>query len=162
MKKLFTSLLMLGALLFSNSCVTTQQIPGTKKGDNTIVIHTTDNTADAFLKIGQILTSSGFAIAHSDATFFTISTDARNTSRLNGSEKFTVTVKGGETTTIELNGLVSVNVAISYGYGVTVPPSWSRITNTGMSGSVIQVGWTDLYNVATQYPNATITFEKRQ
>lgn len=159
--KTFPFKLVLVSLLFLFSCVSTQVIPGSNKGDNTILIQTKESVPDAFMRMGQLLTSNGFAIANSDKNFWTITTEPRNTSKLNGSEKVTITVKGGDNAIIEMNGLIMVNASIYVGYGVSTVPSWNRISNSGMGGSLLQVGWNDLFNIAKQFPNATITFENR-
>lgn len=144
-----------------SSCVTTQVIPGSKVEDNTIIIKTKQTSDDALKQLVQILTSEGFSIENIDKDLFIISTGPKKTSRLNASIKVNFLINERENVSIILTGLVTVDASIYMGYGVTSNTGWNRITNKGMNGSVLQVSWNDLYNLAKKYPNGEIFFEKR-
>jgi len=155
-------ILLLGILIISTSaCITTQIAPGSSKGDNTIIIQTNHSAENAFQQFVQILSSEGFPIENTDKDLGIISTGSKKASRLNASIKVNSSIIENENATIILTGLVTVDATIDLGYGVSSSSGWNRIENTGMNGSVMQVAWNDLYNLAKKYPEAEISFKVR-
>jgi hypothetical protein len=155
-------ILLLGTLMISiSACITTQIVPGSSKGDNAIIIKTNHSAEKAFKQFVQILSSDGFPIENTDKGLGIISTDSKKASKLNASIKINSSIIENEKATIILTGLVTVDATIDLGYGVTTSSGWNKIENTGMNGSVMQVAWTDLYNLAKKYPEAKISFEVR-
>lgn len=144
-----------------SSCVTTKDIPGSIKGDNTIIITTNQTAESAFKQLVEIVTLEGFTIENIDKELFILTTGPKNTSKLNASIKLNFLIHEKENTTIILSGLFTINSSLYLGYGVTTNFGWSRIENKGMNGSVIKVAWNDLYNIATKFPEGKILFEKR-
>jgi hypothetical protein len=139
-------------LLFSVSCITTERVPGSAKGDNIIIIQTPDPPDVAFRKIGQILHNKGFMIMNSDRELGSITTDIKNIGRLSSewTLKVSVLVTGNENAVIDLRGLINRNNEAT----------WRPLENKGVRGTINQVGWNELYSAASQYENATVTFRR--
>lgn len=160
MKKI-NILFLLAQMITFSACVSTQLVPGSSKGDNTIIIKTNHSKETAFKHFVQILSSDGFPIEHTDKDLGIISTGSKKASKLNASIRINATIVEKENAAIILNGLVSVDATIDIGYGVTTSSGWNKIENRGMSGSLMQVTWNDLYNLAKKYPDADVSFEAR-
>ena len=157
-----TNTLFLAVLIFAfSACVSTQLVPGSSKGDNTIIIKTNHSEETAFKQLVQILTSEGFPIENTDKELGIISTGSKKASKLNASIKINAMIVEKENATIILNGLYTIDATVNLGYGVTSNFGWNKIENKGMNGSVLQVAWNDLYNLAKRYPEAEISFETR-
>ena len=154
-------LITLFLIISFGSCISTQIIPGSHPEDNTIIIKTNQKSDDALKQLVQILTSEGFSIENIDKDLFIISTGPKKTSRLNASLKANFLINGNENASIILTGLVAIDASINMGYGVMSNSGWNRIENRGMNGSVLQVAWNDLYNLAQRYPSGEVFFEKR-
>lgn len=146
-------------LLLLASCVSTEFVPGSNKMDNVIIISTSDSPSSAFKNLTQMLSFEGFSIENIDKELFILSTGPKNTSKLNASLKINILIREEGSTKIYLSGLVSSDASAYYG-GVTYSTGWDRIVNRGMSGSIMQVGWNDLYNFAKKYPNGEISFDR--
>jgi hypothetical protein len=140
-------------LLFSVSCMITERIPGSVKGDNIIKIQTQDPPDVAYRKIGQILHNNGFLIMNSDRDLGSITTDKKSIS-IASSEwalKVSVLITGNETVVIDLRGQTNRDSE----------SAWSPLENKGARGTINQLGWNELYSLATQYENATVIFDRK-
>lgn len=149
---------LLGAVIGFSGCVTTQKVPGSTKGDNKIVVKTEQSFEEAYKQAGQILSTNGYGIDNSDKDLGTIASGPQKLSQLNGSMKVNVSIREDEGIKVIFSGLVKMDADINVGYGVTSKSSWNKVVNKGMSGSIMQVAWNDLFDLAEEYPEGEISF----
>jgi hypothetical protein len=140
-------------MLSSVSCIITERVPGSETGDNIIVIQTQDPPDVAYRKIGQILHNNGFMIMNSDRELGSISTDKKNIGMISSewALKVSVLITGNENAVIDLRGQTNRDNE----------SAWRPLENKGVSGTINQLGWNELYTLASQYENATIVFDRK-
>ncbi len=139
--------------ILSASCISTIRVPGSNRGDNTVIIRTTDHHDVAYRKIGQLLVNNGFNLMNSDRDLGSITTDNKYIGIMSAQwlMKASIIITGEDNATIFITGQSNRS-----------PENpWRRIENKGIKGSINQVGWNELYSVAQQYDGATIEFERR-
>ncbi|MFD3003285.1 hypothetical protein ACFS7Z_23185 [Pontibacter toksunensis] len=127
-----------------------------QKKDNTIIIQTSDSYEEALRNMVAILTDKGFGMQTIDKELGVITTTGKG---IRGSEvALIVQVRDGETTTVHIRGgLDGSSMTI---YGVTEDAKYN-VEYRGMKGSPIMRGWEEMYNVAKNYPGASITYASK-
>jgi len=153
--KTHTPIIVIFALFLLGSCLSLRDVPGSSRGNNTVLIITQDHPDVAYRKMGQILTERGFSIANSDREMGTISTAPGSFSIgfLTGDweGRINVVISGSDTATIALSGTSRLSSE----------DAWRRIEDRGGSHTPPQAGWVELHEIAQKYEGAEIAFETR-
>lgn len=147
------TILLIVLTILSTSCISTIRVPGSNRGDNTVIIRTNDHHDVAFRKIGQLLVNNGFNLMNSDRDIGSITTDNKYIGIMSAQwlMKASVIITGENNATIFITGQ----------YNRSRENPWRRLENKGLKGSITQVGWNELYFVAQQYDGASIEFEEK-
>ncbi len=146
------TIIVIFALFLLGSCALQQEVPGSNRGDNTVLIITGDHPDDAYRKMGQILAERGFSIQSSDREMGSISTAPTSLHRrMRWEAQVNVVVSDSESATIALSGSSRIDRE----------GSWARIYDRGSRTGHQQAGWTELYEIAKKYEGAEIAFEAR-
>ena len=149
MKKILFALLLIPFFAFSQGA----QQPF--KGANTIIVQTHETPEAAFKKVAQLLVANTFGIANSDKDLRVITTTKKETA--GNSMSLNIAVSGDSVATIVINGVANF-VAIQAYVGKTNDYPIEYKNKGSMHPRDV---WGVMQKVASSYPNATLTYEKR-
>jgi hypothetical protein len=145
---LFKMMSFLVLVLIAFSCAGPQQTAGINDAaaplDARIIeIKTNLSPKDAYKKTAQVLQDNGFALANTDETLMSITTEPRTFDGLSGRGvediKISASIREGEKTKVVLRGTYSFM------------DSDSDIKKTGQNGSISRKLWIRLHNLATDF-----------
>lgn len=144
---LITTILLLAAIFSYAQNITPQ------KGDNVIIISTTDSAAVAYRKIAMLLQDSGYTLAKTDKELLSLSTEMLdNRFYGNGTMSIAAYVRGDENAKVYINGSLMV---------AAISRTSSPIEFRGMKGSPVKNAFDKMDEVAKAYPGGSVSYTKK-
>lgn len=121
--------------------------------DNVVLIQTTDSFEQAYQTIGELIVGNGFFIEHSDPVMGVATSSSKQVgfSTLLWSVKVSAFVIGNENVTVMLTTMGQ--------YDPGGP--WQQAENSGAGRGLNIRAWSELCEIARQYPGGTITTTRR-
>lgn len=118
-----------------------------------VLIHTTDSFEQAYQTIGELFISNGFFVEHSDPVMGVATSGSKQVGfhALVWSVKVSAFVTGNENVTILLTSM-----------GQLEPGGpWRPATNVGANRGLNMRAWSEICEIARQYPNGSMSTEER-
>lgn len=150
MKKLlfiFLPLLFIGcATTLPPAGPTSEMIDGADK----ILLTVNESPDKAYKHFAQHLSENGFGFQNTDETLRTIKTDNKESDKLNFSYSINASIRSTDDKTI-------IQV---FGNGTNPVLGDFEIRNRGAGGSLVQVSWKQMYELANSYPHEKIMYKR--
>lgn len=149
MKKLLFSLL---AIIFF-SCATTLPPAGPTSeeidGADKILLTVDESPDEAYQHFAQHLSDNGFGFKNTDETLMVVKTDYKEGDELNFSYSINSSVRDNEETVIQVSGNATNPMLGDF-----------EIRNRGAGGSLVQVSWKNMLELAKSYPHEKIMYKR--
>lgn len=139
--------------LFFVSCMTTLPAAGPTNemidGADKILLIVDESPEEAYKHFAQHLSDNGFGFKNTDETLMVIKTDQKQSNELNFSYSINTSIRNDGETIIQL-----------FGNGTNPMLGDFEIRNRGANGSMLQVSWNAMHELAKSYPHKKLMYKR--